>query len=70
MLCAIPRRPWEASEVMREASGWSVAEPMPTMATATSTAPIDCAKAKSTMPAAVLHMPAGRLRTNGRRSKA
>ena len=68
MDCAMPLRPCDASDVMREASGCSVAEPMPTMATATNTAPSDPAKANSTMPVAVQHMPAGRLRTNGRRS--
>ncbi len=55
---------------MREASGWSVEEPTPTRNTATRTAGSDEAKAKSTMPSVVLHIPAGRLRTKGRLSNA
>mgnify|MGYP006922407621 CR=1 FL=1 len=43
MDCAMPRRPCDASDVMREASGCRVAEPTPTIATATSTMGSDCA---------------------------
>ena len=60
---AKPRRPWLASDVMREASGWRVDEPMPTRNTAINTAVNDMEYAKRMIPAAVKTIPSGRLPT-------